>query len=470
MAPAPQPVLVTPEARSGFEAVRRFVVKPGGIRSWGFKSAMSLTDQALTSAAGFGVNILLARWMIADEYGAFALAFAGYLFLTGFHNVLLLEPLSVIGPARHATNLRNYFHAQITIHGVLVVPLATLALVSAAILWRVTPHNPLVGALAGAGAALPLLLFLWLARRMCYVLQRPSLAVWGSGLYLFVAIASLVALRYFHSLTPFNAFLSTGIGSLLGAVVVMRRIGVKKTPGVHSARISRRMVLRENWTYGRWLVGSAILYAISTYSQMFFVAAMLGLGAAGVLRAMQIPSLAMAQVITAMGLLVLPSFSFDFGRGLNRRIRDKAILVSIAMGLSAVGFALVLAIGHRSVEHVLFGGRYAEESWLIAVLAVVPILNGLTMGCSMALRASQRSYFDLVSNIFAAPIALISTVLFTRWWGIAGAAASIVVSFVVFSVVTAVFFVRLLRDQKRAAPRRAVVVSATPPLGAGDFE
>src|SRR6266481_1993479 len=72
------------------------------VRVWGLKSVLSLVDQALTSGAGFAVNIFLARWLAPALYGAFAVAFAAALFVAGFHNVLLLEPLSVFGPARHA--------------------------------------------------------------------------------------------------------------------------------------------------------------------------------------------------------------------------------------------------------------------------------------------------------------------------------------------------------------------------------
>src|SRR5690348_6120836 len=238
-----------------------------------------------------------------------------------------------------------------------------------------------------------------------------------------------------------------GLRESLGAILIMRRIGLRSLDVVGGSTISRRKVLLENWIYGRWLVGSAILYALSTYSQMFFVAGILGLSAAGILRAMQIPSLAMTQVITEIGLLVLPSFSFDFGRGRSASLRHKSMIVSAAAGLAAAGFAVLLLIARMPIEHLVFGGRYAQYAWLIPVLALVPLLNGATMGCSMALRASQRSYFDLISNVCAAPVAVVSSVLFTRWWGIGGAAASIVLSFAVFSVVTLVFFGRLLRDQ-----------------------
>lgn len=446
----PAPISVEQTASSGeIAAAGPLLVTPGKIRAWGVKSAMSLTDQALTSLAGFGVNILLARWMQADEYGAFALAFTGYLFLAGFHNVLLLEPLSVFGPARHANELRSYFNVQIGIHGLLVLPLAAVTLVSAAIVWHFKPHNPLVGALVGGGAALPFLLFLWLARRLCYVLQKPALAAWGSGFYLFVALAGTLCLKVLHRLTPLSAFLITALGSMLGAVIIMRRIGLTESGRATGPSASKRLVLAENWNYGRWLVGSSVLYAISTYGQMFFVAGVIGLGAAGILRAMQIPSLLMTQVITALGLLALPSFALDFGRGETLRLRYKALIVSAVVGLAAVAFALLLLAGDKQVERLLFGGRYAQYAWLIPVFALIPVVNGVSMGCSMALRASQRSYFDLVSNSVAAPVAIVSTLLFTRWWGIGGAAISFVLSFTIFGLVTMVFFVRLIQEQKR---------------------
>jgi hypothetical protein len=55
------------------------------LRVWGARSALSLLDQGLTSGAGFCVNLVLARWMPAEVYGAFAVVFAGLLFISGFH-------------------------------------------------------------------------------------------------------------------------------------------------------------------------------------------------------------------------------------------------------------------------------------------------------------------------------------------------------------------------------------------------
>jgi O-antigen/teichoic acid export membrane protein len=408
---------------------------PARLRVWGVRSAASLVDQALTSGVGLAVNLLLARWMTASLYGAFAVTFAGFLFFAGFHNVLLLEPLSVIGPARYGDGLRAYFRTQLTLHIVLVGALSLLGLLAGAALWRVLPASPLVGPVLGGALMLPFLLLLWLVRRMCYVLQRPAAAVAGSAFYIVFVIAGMLALRAAGTISGFSAFLLMGIGAFLASGVVVFQLRAMLRGAPQDARLRWQSVLRENWTYGRWLVGSTVLYSASNQIQIFLLPAFLGLGAAGILRAMQLPSLVMTQAITATGLLVLPSLACDFGLGAITRMRHKVVLTSCALAGLAVFFALLLLFLAGPTERLLFGGKFAGFAWLIPVLALGPAVTAMSMGCSMALRASQKPHFDLIANAIAAPIGLLTAICFMRWWGIGGAAVSMVVSFAAASVV-----------------------------------
>jgi O-antigen/teichoic acid export membrane protein len=433
------------------EATGELQVTASKLRRWGLQSALAILDQGLTAAAGFGINLVLARWLTSESYGAFAVAFAGYLFVSGFHNVLLLEPLSVLGPARHTDSLPRYFKAQIKVHGILVGILALIVLLAGFVVQRLAPGNPLVGALIGSALAVPLMLLLWLLRRICYVLKQPAVAVLGSVVYLVIVSACLGLAWALDKVTPFSAFLLMGFASLGSSVVLLRRLNLR---GEFGERLYRwRAVLRENWTYGRWLVGSAFLFAATSQLQMVLAAALLGLGAAGVLRAMQIPSLVMTQVITATGLLVLPAFSYDFGRGQIQRLRKRAVIVSAVLVAATIAFVLVLAYFAGPLERILFAGKYSPYAWLMPILALVPVLNGFATGYSVALRASQKPQCDLIANLVAAPVGLISAVLLMRFWGLAGAAASMVLGFLALSAATFVCF-RWHRD-------RAIVVEAT---------
>jgi O-antigen/teichoic acid export membrane protein len=438
--PTPPPV-INSQAESGIPLRPAAIVfTSANLRVWGTRSALSLIDQGFTSGAAFGVNIFRARWVPANIYGAFAVAFAGFLFVSGFQNVLLLEPISVYGPSRYASRLPQYFKTQLFIHALLIGVLSTAVILAGLLLKHSSPGNPLVGATLGGGIALPFMLLLWLARRMCYIMQRPAIAAIGSASYLgFVAIGLLV-LKQFEWLGSFAAFALLGSGSLVSSVVIISLLGIRKTWPDSQLAVSWRSALKENWTYGRWLVGSVLLFSISSQAQTFLVAGSLGLGAAGILRAMQIPSLVMTQVVTATGLLVLPTLSYDFGHGLIHRMRHKAVLVSMALLCATLSFAALLAIEAPRVGRFLYGGKYSSQIWLMPILCLIPVANGVAMGFSMALRASQKPRFDLISNLFAAPVAILSAVFFMHVWGLAGAVASMVLSFLVLTAVTLVYF------------------------------
>jgi len=419
------------------------------LRAWGLKSALALVDQGVFAGAGFLVNLLLARWLAPAAYGAFAVAFGAFLFISGFHVVLLLEPLTVMGAGRHSDNLPAYFRVQLLIHFFLVGGLAIAGFLGGAVVWRVSPDSPLVGAIFGSALMLPLLLLLWLVRRMCYVLQRPSLAVVGTASYLVLITAGLVALHHFGWATPLLAFLLMGAASVVASGILLTRFGFfggPRTPNDYSWRSA----LRENWTYGRWLVGSNVLFHLASQSSTFLAASTLGLGAAGILRAMQLPMLAMGHAIVAAGLLVLPSFSYDFGRGQMERLRHKALLASAALGTVALCFAAILWLFAVPVEHVLFGGKYSSYAGLIPLLALIAACQGFSMGYAMAMRASGKTRFDLVANAIAAPVAIVSALLFMRWWGLAGAAVSMVACVGAYTIAVGwIYFASREIDQKR---------------------
>jgi O-antigen/teichoic acid export membrane protein len=442
-----EPVAEAPSA--GAVKLGGFLITPARLRVWGMKSALALLDQGLFSGAGFAVNLLLARWMAPELYGAFAVAFAGFLFVSGFHNVLLLEPLTVLGPSQYADRLPEYFRAQIIVHLVLVGPLSAVTLLASLVIWRIAPGSPLTGAVLGVGLALPFLLLLWLIRRMYYVMQRPAVAVTGSGLYLLLLVAGLSALRHFGRLGAFNAFLMMACGGVLVCWLLLWRLGLLRSGPSTEADVSWRRALLGNWNYGRWLVGSTISYSLTTQSQTFLAATILGLGAAGILRAMQLPMLAMGHAMAAVGLLVLPSFSYDFGRGQTERLRHKAALVSAGLGSAAICFTVILGIFARPIERLLFGGRYAAYAGLLPLLALVVVCQGFSTGYAMAMRASQKTRFDLIANALAAPIAVASAFLFMHWWGVVGAAASMAVGFAVYTISVCCIYYRKPRTSQQ---------------------
>jgi O-antigen/teichoic acid export membrane protein len=310
----------------------------------------------------------------------------------------------------------------------------------------------LAHALLGAGIALPFLLLLWLARRMCYVVQRPSVALFASCFSLTVISAGLFGLHQRERLTPFTAFVLTGAANLIASLILLRKLGLIGIPSNQATPLSWTQVLRENWNYGRWLLASTALFSAFSQTQTFLVAGFLGLSAAGVLRAMQMPALVMTQIVTAMGLVVLPSMSYDFGLGRFQQLRTKASTTTLVLTAIALAYAAGLFALARPAEHILYGGKYAMYSGLIPLFALIPVCTGFAMGYSMALRASQKPHFDLLSNGVAAPVGILSCLVFLHFWGIGGAVASMALGFAAYGLV---FFCSyrawVVRGAKKAA-------------------
>jgi O-antigen/teichoic acid export membrane protein len=143
----------------------------------------------------------------------------------------------------------------------------------------------------------------------------------------------------------------------------------------------------------------------------------------------------MTHIVTASGLLVLPTLSRDFGLKRVANLRSKANLISIALATIALIYVAALFAAASPVEWFLYRGKYASYAWLIPLLGLVPACTGLATGYSMALRALQKPQFDLVANSISAPVSIVSAMLFIRWWGIGGAAASTVLGFAAYACV-----------------------------------
>src|SRR5262249_8425156 len=131
---------------------------------WGTRSFLSLSDQGLTSGSTFLLNVLLARWLSPEAYGAFAVSFAGFLFLSGFHNVIFVEPMTVMGPSSYSERLNAYFGAQLRGHMALVCTVSGLGVLAGGALALIGSRSPLAGAILAACVSTPFLLLLWLAR------------------------------------------------------------------------------------------------------------------------------------------------------------------------------------------------------------------------------------------------------------------------------------------------------------------
>lgn len=302
--------------------------------------------------------------------------------------------------------------------------------------------GPLAEALLIIGSNFPLLLLIWLARRVFYVCQRPVLAMWSSALYSIFMLFGLWLSFKLSMLTPFVSLFIMGGASFAGSIPAF--VWVREGGG---GKFSLRDLLKSHWNFGKWILAASIFSGAGGQMYVFVTAGMLGLAAAGALRAMSNFFLPMAQAITAIALLGISTLSIDYGRRDLKSMQVKGMFLTVSLTGMAVFYEFVLWVGAAPLEQWLYGGKYAEYRWLISILGLIPIFMALTTGLSLVLRAIQKpeSYF-IVS--FATTVAsILFGIILTEKWHLGGAAISMAATYFVGFLVT-LWLYRLWFSQK----------------------
>lgn len=393
------------------------------LQRWGSRAGIAILDQGLFSGSNFILNILLARWMYPEEYGAFSLAFAIYLFFSGFHNALILEPMSVFGTAKYSDNLKGYMAGQFFIH-VIVAGLSGLLIliVGLMLLFFHVVEQILSLFIIGTGIFLPLMLLMWLARRSCYISGRPGWAFISSLVYSFVLISgAFIQHNQERPPNPLYWYLLLGIASFAGSLLIY------VNPSIVSFRKSNWLpLLYEQWSFGKWIMLAAFLNFAGTQIQLVLLATQLGLDQAGAFRALQNFVLPMMQVLAAVSMLMLPTVSFEFGRQNFRAMNTKA--TKIVVGLTAVSFVYLIAlfVFAKPAEHFFYDGKFAEFTVLISLFGFVPLITAIEIGFSLIVRSLQRPVYYAVSTGAIAMAGIIFGPIFVTLWAVQGAVLSLI--------------------------------------------
>lgn len=394
------------------------------MKRWGLRGGLAVLDQGLFSGSNFILNVLLARWLSPQEYGAFSISFAVYLFFSGFHNALILEPMSVFGTAKYAENLKNYIAGQFFIH-LIVTGLAGLLilLIGLVLLSLHLVEQVLSLFLVGAGICLPFMLLMWLARRSCYISGRPGLAFLCSVVYTVILMCGAFFLHnQLRGIIPIYWYVLLGIASLTASMIIYINRSI-----VSFENLNWRIWLYEQWAFGKWIVLATFLNFAGTQIQLFFVATQLGLDRAGAFRALQNFMLPMMQTLAAVSMLMLPFVSQEFGRRNFHAMNSKAMKTLGVLTVVSFVYLLILLIFTKPIEYLLYAGKFSEFTTLIALMGLVPLFAAIEVGFSLVIRSLQRPVYYAVSTGAMALIGVSFAPLFIALWEVRGAVFNLIV-------------------------------------------
>jgi O-antigen/teichoic acid export membrane protein len=425
----------------------------GRIARWTARGMWAVVDQALFAGSNLIVNLLLARWLPAREYGVFVAAYVVLILIGVGHGALLIEPMMVFGPSRYADRFDQYLRSVLRLQWVFSA--AAMAILTAvAVLLYVWGSDLLGRAFLGLACAAPFILTSWLVRRVCYVRRKPAVAALGGALYLGIAGTGSVLLYNRGVLTPMAAQLLMGLAACAAVALILRLI-TEPTPVGAAGAASE--IWAEHWKFGRWAAASGLLYWAQ--GGLFYLLLPLwnGLEATAALRALTNFVMPVLQSDSALMTLLAPELARVRGRkdDLSKLLRWAKRLFAIEGLLCWV----VVVVFRRQLIAWVYGGKYDGYADLLIVLGVLPLLGSRLNILGAVLRVFERTsdpfYATAVSSVISLALGL--TIMAT--WGIYGAVFATIIGQAAQLVGFAHFLRRPAVDELPAVPARPATLS-----------
>jgi len=429
--------LIEPTAKVGANFQARFSwlkflsVSPEQIQQrlipWAMKGGLALLDQGIFAGSNFVMSILLARWMSPEEYGAYAVAFAVFLFLVNFHQSLLLEPMLVFGSSVYRNSLRGYLKSLLLAHAVMSLVMSVGLCTAAFVMLKFGQASALPRALVGIAFAAPTVLLFWMAKRIFYLKLSPAPSAAGAVLYCILIMGGLALVyQHSHSLSPLAAFLLmgfSGLGASLPLLVYVR----SKLPKTAEAP-SLMDTWHRHWRYGRWALAANVMMWVPINAFYPILSKFSGMAQAGELRALMNFAAPMLQACAALHTLLLPYSA----RVLEQRPSDGVRVILRRMTLlcvvCAIPYWIVLLLFRGTVFRVLYSGRYTEVAYLLPVVALASVAGSAFFGPSIVLRSLEEPRLIFAAVTVSSLTSVLIGIPLTRAWGVGGAVWSIVLS------------------------------------------
>jgi O-antigen/teichoic acid export membrane protein len=397
----------------------------------------SVVDQALAVGGGFLVNVALARTQTKQEYGMFALSYSVYLFLTGLHNAVILEPFTVYGSGRYRERFSEYLRLTVRTNVVLGLLLTGILLLIWLVLSVAAPQL-MLRALFGLALTVSILLSGTFLRRAFYVHRQPGLAA-GSSLVFFVTVACALWLTTkAHRLDSLTVFLILALGWVGAGAAFARKLPFGKPAQPFLAL--EPQYWGEHWKYSKWVLATAFVFQLTTQGYYWLAAGFLSVKEVAELRAMYLLVSPIEQALIAASYVVVPALAAHYATNrmgsfisLWKRFTLAAVVVTSL-------FAIAVRLVGKPVVHTVYAGKYDGLAAYLFVLALLPIVLWIGNAMNLALNAVEKPRFVFWAYLTSAAMTFLVGIPLVMHFGLWGAVYGMLFSGVTFSIAVAISF------------------------------
>jgi O-antigen/teichoic acid export membrane protein len=401
---------------------------------------LAVLGQGLFAGSQFVMNLLLARWLSPEQYGAFAVAYSGFLLFFMLYGACVYEPLIVFGSGRYSASFPEYFGLLARGNVLVLAGFSCLMFASSFLLGRFLPSG-VEADFRALSLAAPFVLVTLLGRGGFYARMKAGEAAWGGAFYFVTLIAAIALLRWDDRLSGSTAFLSMGLAGLASNVFLLYRIGLRwrKVPGT----LRMKQVLGDHWGYGRWALASAVVAWFPQNIYYALLPAKTGLEGAAALRALTNLINPVLQTLAALAAVLIPALVRHHQQGGMMKMRSTMRTLTVLLIPASVVYLLMLWLGRSLLFQLLYAGKYQEyKTWPLLLTGLVPITVTAAIIVGSALRALEKPKWILWSYVASTVSVIVLGLPLTLHGGVLGATGSLFMSSLVAAIAMAWFFRR----------------------------
>lgn len=381
------------------------------------KGLIALVDQALYSGTNFVVGVMLARYLPKEQFGMFVFLYSIPTFALGFLSSVISGPMLVLG-ANCRADRREYFSSLLHLQ---IIASAAITLVSLGMYFvgrLFTADLPQRVVIVVATAFLMMSGQEFVRRVFLTNVKTRELLV-NDVVLSSVQITFLFLLLIFGNSSGVEASAVTALGCIAASFGVAAFVGLwqhrnllRGSPRTHLWKSH----LKENWQFGKWLLGTHVGSTAFSQLAVWIVAAWGGSIATANFEATRLV-VAPAQILLfAAGNYLTPVAAKRYATG-GSRVLQLFMKKLLPFWMAAFVAYLVLAVSvSSSVLVFLFGDKYASAQGTVLLWILVFFVLGLKQLPGTVLIAMRRPDVCMTITLVAG----IVTVGLTVWFTLAG--------------------------------------------------
>jgi O-antigen/teichoic acid export membrane protein len=419
-----------------FARVRRVAIGEDARRA-----SLAVIDQGLVSGLSFATSAIIATSCGRTGLGVAHLALTLLYLMMNVQGELLNAPYTIYRSRKHGRRLHAYSGSAFVHQSILAVfgTLAVLILIGLnAFGMGPAELTPSLWVLLFAS---PFCLLHTFLRNFSFAAFQFRVAVAMDVVVAVLQLTILVTLVRLEMLTVPLLFVAMGASSLVACI---GWFVIRPEP----LQYVRKLVLRhwqENWSFGRWALASHVVGCAGNYVLPWMLAIVHDQAATGTYAGCGKLSALAATFVAGVAHYLSPKAVSAFTKhgvaGLKRVLFAAGIVFIVTVG----GFCILVGLTGDFILVSLFGGDFVGTGPVALVLSCAVLANSLAVLGGNGLWAIDRPEANLISDIAAVILTLLTAAMLVQSHGVMGIAIAAVVGGTVGAVVRGTTLAILLK-------------------------